>query len=109
MNSLIEDLRASKLRYEIWVADSASTDQSANIVRRDFPAVNLIESRENIGFGAANNLALRRQGFEDSARQRELPEAVYLLNPDTVTHPGATRRLYDELMSREMQAWSARA
>ena len=29
-----------------------------------------------------------------------MPAAVYLLNPDTVTHPGATRRLYDTLLSR---------
>lgn len=99
LESLIDDLRATDLRYEIWVVDSASEDESANIVRRGFPAVNLIESCENIGFGAANNLAIRQLGFADPARPHELPAAVYLLNPDTVTHPGATRRLYDQLMS----------
>jgi GT2 family glycosyltransferase len=29
----------------------------------------------------------------------ELPKAVYLLNPDTITQPGATRTLYDALLS----------
>ncbi len=100
LDSLVYDLRETDLRYEIWVVDSASDDQSAEIARRGYPAVHLIESADNIGFGAANNLAMRRMGFDGPAQPRDLPRAVYLLNPDTVTHPGATRRLYDELMSR---------
>ena len=33
------------------------------------------------------------------ASPEELPQAVYLLNPDTITHRGASRRQYDTLMS----------
>ena len=99
LRSLIDDLRDSGLRYEVWVVDSASDDQSAEIVRREFPAVQLIENKTNIGFAAANNLALRKLGFGSAALSSDLPSAVYLLNPDTVTHPGATRGLYDALMS----------
>ena len=100
LDSLINDLQESGLRYQVSVVDSASDDQTAARVRRDYPAVNLIETKTNIGFGAANNLALRRLGFDSQAKLRELPNAVYLLNPDTVSHPGATKRLYDELMCR---------
>ena len=100
LRSLFDDLRESGLRHQVWLVDSASDDQTAEIVRRDFPAVKLIESERNIGFAAANNLALRRLGFGDAPPERKRPTVVYLLNPDTVTHPGATKLLYDELLSR---------
>ncbi|MDE2635092.1 MAG: glycosyltransferase family 2 protein [Chloroflexota bacterium] len=100
LRSLVDDLKESGLRHEVWIVDSASDDQTADIVRRDFPALKLIECVRNIGFAAANNLALRRLGFGDAPPERDLPSAVYLLNPDTVTHRGATKRMYDELLSR---------
>ena len=99
LSSLLEDLQESGLRYEVWLVDSASRDQTAEIVRRHFPAVHVIENRTNIGFAAANNLAMRKLGFGGCARAGATPAAVYLLNPDTVSHPGATRGLYDALMS----------
>ena len=100
LSSLLEDLNASGLRCEVWVVDSASADETAAIARREFPSLHLIESESNIGFAASNNLALRRLGFGGAADPIAKPGAVYLLNPDTVTHAGATRRLYDALMSR---------
>lgn len=98
LRSLIDDLTESGLRWEVWVVDSASDDQSTDIVRRGFPAVHLIENLANIGFAAANNQALRRLGFGGGSGLPETPAAVYLLNPDTVTQPGATKGLYDALM-----------
>ena len=100
LSSLIADLTVSDLRYRICVVDSASTDQTADIARRGFPAVHVIENSANIGFAAANNLALRRLGFGADPRPADMPAAVYLLNPDTVTHSGATKRLYDALMTQ---------
>ena len=46
-------------RLEVWVVDNASSDGSAAMVRERFPAVNLIASEENLGFGRAVNLAVR--------------------------------------------------
>ncbi len=100
LRSLFDDLRESGLRHQVWLVDSASDDQTAEIARRDFPAVKLIECERNIGFAAANNFALRRIGFGDPLPEQLPPTAVYLLNPDTVTHRGVTKRLYDELLSR---------
>ncbi|MDE2854487.1 MAG: glycosyltransferase family 2 protein [Chloroflexota bacterium] len=99
LRSLLEDLAGSGLRCEVWLVDSASDDHTVEIVRRDFDNVILLENETNIGFGAANNQALRQLGFANAAG-REKPTAVYLLNPDTVTQPGATRLLYDTLLSR---------
>ena len=100
LSSLLDDLQQSGLRYEVRVVDSASEDQTAEIIQRVFPAVHLIANSTNTGFAAANNMALRELGFGSGAGASGTPAAVFLLNPDTVTHPGATRRLYDALMSR---------
>ena len=59
-------------RMAITVVDSGSPDGAPDMVEREFPAVRLIREG-NIGFSAANNLALR----ESDAN------AVLLLNPDT--------------------------
>ncbi len=98
LQSLLNDLRESGLDSEIWLVDSASSDDTVAIVRERFAEVKLVAHDENIGFGASNNLALRRMGFADGARKEELPRAVYLLNPDTITRRGASRALYDALM-----------
>ena len=99
LQSLLDDLERSGLRSEVWLVDSASSDNTVGIVRERFAAVRLVACERNIGFGAGNNLALRTLGFAADATETELPAAVYLLNPDTITHPGASRRLYDTLMA----------
>ena len=43
------------------VVDNASSDGSAELVRSSFPWVHLIASEENLGFTAANNLAIKGQ------------------------------------------------
>ncbi|MCY4062906.1 MAG: glycosyltransferase family 2 protein [Chloroflexi bacterium] len=100
LSSLLDDLQDSGLRNEVWVVDSASQDQTAEIVRHEFPTVHLVVKNTNLGFAAANNLAMRELGFGGAVDASQTPAAVFLLNPDTVTHPGATRRLYDALMAR---------
>lgn len=62
----------------VTVVDSGSPDSTPDMVEREFSAVRLIR-RENIGFAAANNVALR----ESTA------SAVLLLNPDTEVYAGA--------------------
>jgi hypothetical protein len=61
----------------VTVVDSGSPDATPEMVAREFPEVRLIRC-PNIGFSAANNLALR----ESEAG------AVLLLNPDTEVYPG---------------------
>lgn len=61
----------------VTVVDSGSPDGTPEMVEREFPEVRLIR-RGNIGFAAANNLALA--GSE--------ADAVLLLNPDTEVYAG---------------------
>lgn len=71
------------LSVEIWVVDNASGDGSAEIVRQEFPGVNLIANETNGGFAAANNQALRQCNGR----------FILLLNPDTVVQNDAIPRM----------------
>lgn len=68
--SLREHPAAGETR--VTVVDSGSPDGTPEMVEREFPDVRLLR-RGNIGFAAANNLALRESDAD----------AVLLLNPDT--------------------------
>ncbi len=45
--------------FEIWVVDNNSSDGTPDMIEREFPEVNLIRNDRNLGFAAANNLAIR--------------------------------------------------
>ena len=64
---------------KVIVVDNASADGSVEMVRAEFPQVLLIDNKDNVGFGKANNQTL------------PLCNSPYmlLLNPDTVVEPGA--------------------
>lgn len=46
--------------FEIIVVDNASIDNTVKLVKDNYPAVKLIESKKNIGFGAGHNLAVKQ-------------------------------------------------
>jgi GT2 family glycosyltransferase len=64
---------ATNLQFEVIVIDNASFDGSEMMVRREFPAVEFIQSRNNLGFAGGNNVA-----FAHSTGRN-----VLFLNPDT--------------------------
>lgn len=90
LRSLFADLDRSRLEAEVWVVDNGSTDGTPQIVAETFPAVRLIVNDENLGFVAANNLALREIS---NSHAHAPPNCVWLLNPDTEVLPGATAAL----------------
>jgi GT2 family glycosyltransferase len=47
-------------RCDVWVVDNASSDGSPELVREEFPWVNLIASAENLGFGPGINVVAER-------------------------------------------------
>ena len=48
------------LALETFVVDNGSSDGSLEMVQREFPTAQVIESDANLGFAKANNRALRR-------------------------------------------------
>lgn len=62
------------MNAEVFVVDNNSSDGSVEMVARKFPDVKLIANKDNEGFSAANNQAIRLAKGE----------YILLLNPDTV-------------------------
>lgn len=52
-------LRNSELPIQTIVIDNASNDGTIEYIRDQFPEIHLIESKENLGFGRANNIGMR--------------------------------------------------
>lgn len=71
------------LAAQVIVADNGSVDGSAEFVAREFPQVELLRNRENLGFARANNQAY------GLAQGRYL----LLLNPDTELRRGAVTQM----------------
>lgn len=65
---------AERVSAEIIVVDNNSKDDSCAMLRERFPAVRLIENKDNVGFSKANN-----QGVAVADG-----EYILFLNPDTV-------------------------
>ena len=77
------------IETETIVVDNNSPDSSADMVAEEFPKVRLVRSKDNLGFAAANNLAINQT---DS-------DYVILLNPDTEAAPGSLATLIQFLES----------
>lgn len=81
-----------ELLIDICVVDNASKDESAAMVRSEFPSVHLIANEENVGYPAANNQGLKFLGVNQVAEQAR-PRYCLLLNPDTEVPEDAFVRL----------------
>lgn len=79
---------------EIIVVDNASQDDSIIELREAFDSqITLVESKENLGFGRANNLAASRASGE----------FLLLLNPDTVITDSNAIKLMVEMLENNPQ------
>ena len=73
-------------RVDLMMVDNGSTDGSAAAVRREFPAVDVVELAENRRFAGGNNEGLRRALGAGA-------DAVMLVNNDTEADPGLFEHL----------------
>ncbi|WKK67347.1 glycosyltransferase family 2 protein [Lutimonas zeaxanthinifaciens] len=68
-------LLKSSVPLEIFAIDNSSTDGTPDIIRAKYPNVKVIETGENLGFGKANNIGLKK-AIDNEA------DFVFLLNQD---------------------------
>jgi len=75
----------SSINFELIVIDNDSKDNSVNMVKDNFPQVNLIINDTNTGFAKANNQAVKlaKGNF------------VLLLNPDIVIYPDVFKNMVE--------------
>jgi len=80
-----------RLRAETFVIDNGSHDGSAQMVKQKYPWVHLIANPANLGFGSANNQALRlcRGKYE------------LLINPDTLIQRDDIQKMIDFMESHQ--------
>jgi GT2 family glycosyltransferase len=71
------------VRRHVIVVDNASTDGSTDLVAQEFSQVDLVRSRENLGFAGGNNL-----GWEFVCRRYPGTQYLALLNQDTIVQSG---------------------
>ena len=92
LRGCLESLRRAEDVHgmRVCVVDCASNDGSVEMVRREFPEVDLIASDRNLGYVGGNNVALERL-----RSQAPRPRFLLLLNPDTVVPPRALREMLD--------------
>ena len=76
--ALLQELRVDGGNHEVVVVDDHSTDGTDEYIRRRFPEVRLVQSKENLYFGAANRL-----GIAMATR-----DVLVLMNNDVIVHPG---------------------
>lgn len=65
------------IESEVFVVDNHSSDDSVEVIARDYTWVHLINNKDNLGFSKANNIAIRESKGE----------YILLLNPDTIVAP----------------------
>jgi len=84
INSVFE--KTEGVNFEIIVVDNASIDGSIEALKNAFSNhIRIIESRENLGFGRANNLAIKQTNSK----------YIFLLNTDTLLMNNAIKILFD--------------
>lgn len=75
INKCLNSLTESSLHIKILAIDNNSDDDTVSIIKNNFKLVEIIELKENLGFGKENNIVFRR-ALELNASY------VFLLNQD---------------------------
>ncbi len=73
------------ISYEIILVDNASDDGSVEVIKEKYPNVQLIENKENVGFGKANN-----QGMKNAKGKY-----FVLINPDTIVKEDTFKKMIE--------------
>lgn len=71
------------LDFKTFVVDNASSDGSPEKAEKEFPEIELIKNKENVGFGKAHNQVLRKLNSE----------YALILNPDVELKDGVLKEM----------------
>jgi GT2 family glycosyltransferase len=78
LDACLESVLKQDYPHEIILVDNCSQDGTVSFVRERFPEVTVVESPDNRGYGAGNNLGV----------QYARGEYIVILNPDTMVEEG---------------------
>ncbi len=80
--------KTSKDNWQVIVVDNASSDGSVEAVKKEYPGVEVIANKENMGFSAGNNIGVKKA---------KAP-VILFLNPDTKIVGDTIQKTYQYLM-----------
>jgi len=81
---MLSSISKCDVEHRIVVVDNSSTDDTLEIIRSKFPEVDLIASPDNLGFGKANNIGIKKALDENA-------EYIFLLNQDAYLYEGSLK------------------
>lgn len=90
----IKESNFGKYKHEIIVVDNASSDNSVEMIKKEFPRTVVLENKDNLGFAKANNQGIR----EAHGRY------IVFLNPDTKVTKKAIKTVLDYMEDNECVA-----
>lgn len=88
LESILKSLKNSLRQYEIIIVDNNSTDGSFELLKRyssNYSNIRIIENKENVGFGKANNQGIRMAQSD----------YILFLNSDILVLEDAIEKLYN--------------
>ncbi|UII24564.1 glycosyltransferase family 2 protein [Fulvivirga maritima] len=88
LEKCLSSLQGSEYPVSIIVVDNGSTDGSVELIKRKFSNVKLIVSKDNLGFGKANNLGIKHALLNNA-------DFVFLLNQDAWVKKDCIGKLVD--------------
>ena len=86
IDKCLAGIRKSTCSVTTFIVDNASPDETPDYIAQNYPESRLTRSKENLGFGKANNIAIAqayREGFD----------YFFLLNQDAYLQPYTVERL----------------
>ena len=89
LNSILKN--SEGIKYEIIVSDNGSSDNSVEKLRQEYPSVIVLDNKQNLGFGKANNRALEISNGK----------YIFYLNSDTLLCNNAIKYFYDYMESHK--------
>ena len=91
--SVVESIQKSAFSVQLIVADNGSTDNSLEVLKQEFPAVQTLVLDKNYGFAEGYNRAISLLTSHSAAVS--LPDYIVLLNSDVETPEGWLDPLLD--------------
>lgn len=87
----LDSLKGSSVETRIIVVDNHSVDNTISIISTDYPEIDLFQLPENLGFGAANNIGIKK------AIEWYFADHVFLLNQDASVVPDTIQQLLEQI------------
>ncbi len=88
IDKFMKSIQNSTVKSQTIIVDNSSQDSTVDLIKSNYPEVELIVNNKNLGFGAANNIGIKK-ALDSGA------EYVFLLNQDAWVEANTFEKLID--------------